>query len=254
MGGIRRTRTTPWHESDRFWRIIGPANFDDERWEEAGREVEGVVALAGFAPGASVLDLACGPGRHSLELARRGFAVTGVDRTAAFLKEARRRAAAEGVAAEFVREDMRRFVRPRAFDAAILMQFSLGYFEDPRQDLAVLRLVRRSLRKGGVFVVDTLPGGYVPETCGRWARPDGSTLTVVEALRPGRDGTSLESLWEIGRGGKIRTLRFSVRLYAGEELTALLSKAGFRSVDLYADLEGAPLAPGARRMIAVARV
>src|SRR5215203_4462087 len=97
------------------WEQIAPVMFDDRRWSEARDEVELAVALLGCDPPASILDLACGPGRHLLELARRGFRATGVDATAAFLEEARSRAEATGVTVELVHADMRQFVRPGGF-------------------------------------------------------------------------------------------------------------------------------------------
>ncbi|MBM4049039.1 MAG: class I SAM-dependent methyltransferase, partial [Planctomycetes bacterium] len=68
----------PWHEEDAFWQTFAPTMFGEPRWAAAGGEVDSMLALAKLAPGAAVLDLACGPGRHSLELARRGFKVTAV--------------------------------------------------------------------------------------------------------------------------------------------------------------------------------
>ena len=71
----------PWHDDDEVWSTFQEFLFPRERWERVGEELDHVLRLAGAAPGARVLDLACGPGRHTLELARRGFAVVGVDRT-----------------------------------------------------------------------------------------------------------------------------------------------------------------------------
>jgi 2-polyprenyl-3-methyl-5-hydroxy-6-metoxy-1,4-benzoquinol methylase len=82
----------PWHEQDTFWDTVAPVLFVERRWSDAPVEVEQVVSLLGIEPGARVLDLCCGVGRHSLELARRGFHVTGVDRTRPYLDRASRQA------------------------------------------------------------------------------------------------------------------------------------------------------------------
>ena len=82
MGGAK-----PWREEDSFWEIAGPVLFTEQRWEYAPREVGAMVSLLGLSPGARVLDMCCGVGRHSLEFARRGFRVTGVDRTGTYLDE-----------------------------------------------------------------------------------------------------------------------------------------------------------------------
>ena len=98
-----------WYEDDRFWQTFGPKLFSQQRWDAAPGEIEQVVTLLGIAPPAKILELCCGPGRHSLELARRGFNVSGVDRTEAYIEEARERADAESVRIDFFVDDMRRF-------------------------------------------------------------------------------------------------------------------------------------------------
>ncbi|MEA3403954.1 MAG: class I SAM-dependent methyltransferase [Armatimonadota bacterium] len=120
----------PWHEDDAFWATWRPAMFGAERWERAPEEVEQALELLHPPDGARILDLCCGPGRHSLELARRGFRVTAVDRTEEYLRSLREAAADEGLEVEAVLEDMRRYRQPAAFDAAINLFTSFGYFED----------------------------------------------------------------------------------------------------------------------------
>src|SRR5206468_5375646 len=103
---------------------------------------------------ASVLDLCCGPGRHSLEFARHGFQVTGVDRTARYLDAARAAATGEGLTVEFVQGDMPHFQRPAAFDVALNLFTSFGYFEDEAEDLCVLRHLHTSLKPGGQVLLE----------------------------------------------------------------------------------------------------
>ena len=106
---MRNEARKPWYEQDRFWDAFGPVIFDAPRRGMALDEVGGLVALAGLKAGQAVCDLCCGVGRHSIELARRGFAVTAVDRTRQYLAEAQKTARDEGLAIEFVEEDMRDF-------------------------------------------------------------------------------------------------------------------------------------------------
>lgn len=68
-------------ETEAFWTWFGQFGFSEDRWEQAPVEVDQLLALTHPPDGAAALDLACGPGRHSIELARRGYRVTGVDRT-----------------------------------------------------------------------------------------------------------------------------------------------------------------------------
>jgi 2-polyprenyl-3-methyl-5-hydroxy-6-metoxy-1,4-benzoquinol methylase len=78
-----------------------------------------------------------------------GFSVTGVDRTAFLLDEARRHALTEGVEVEWVQEDMRSFARPNAYDLAVSVYTSFGYFDDPADNRLVLRNLFTSLKSGG---------------------------------------------------------------------------------------------------------
>ena len=148
-----------WHEQESFWETVRPVLFTARRWEETPREVEAMATLLGLSPGARVLDLCCGVGRHSLGFARSGFQVTGADRTATYLHEARGRAAEEGLQVEFLQEDMRAFVRPGAFDAVINYFTSYGYFESDADDRRVLANAHRSVRESGVLLIEMMGKG-----------------------------------------------------------------------------------------------
>ena len=79
-----------WELLDAIWEsMVGPFLSSPAAIERDTSEVDGILSLTGVAPTARVLDLGCGKGRHALELARRGFSVTGVDRTAQFVDQAR---------------------------------------------------------------------------------------------------------------------------------------------------------------------
>src|SRR5438477_7484485 len=102
-----------WFEDESFWIEMYPYMFPEERFNIAEEQVEKALALTGLQPG-TVLDLCCGPGRHSVALAARGIKVTAVDRTEFLLNKARQRAAEMNAEIEFVLSDMRHFLRPGA--------------------------------------------------------------------------------------------------------------------------------------------
>ena len=116
-----------WFESEDFWRDFYSYMFSGERFAAAKDEVSRVMALTGRNSG-NLLDLCCGPGRHAVEFAQRGFHVTGVDRSPFLLDRAREHASQAGASVEWVMEDMRRFVRPATFDVACNLFTSFGYF------------------------------------------------------------------------------------------------------------------------------
>jgi len=239
-----------WFENAAFWDRMGPFLFDGARWEHAVTDVEEVTGLLGVGPGAHVLDLCCGPGRHALELARRGFRVTGVDLDRAYLA----RAAAAAPDLEWVHSDMRAFRREGTFDAAINLFTSFGYFRDAADDLRVASNVCASLRPGGAFVIETrgketVARKFEPR---RWfPQPDGAILLVSAVIEPGWGG--LNAIWTRIDGAKREDFEVRTRLYSGAELAALLARAGFADVKLCGALDGRPYDDQALALVAVAR-
>jgi SAM-dependent methyltransferase len=242
-----------WYDDDTFWLTFRDYMFSAERIELARTDVNHLIALLKLNQDASVLDLCCGIGRHSLEFARRGFQVTGVDRTEPYLEQARKVAAEEGLKVEFVQSDMREFVRSEAFDVAINVYTSFGYFDDVADDLRVAENVCKSLRPGGKFVID-MNGKEVIAAKFRerdWNRRDDGVIVMEE--RRVLDGWSrLESRWIHLRGTDRRESTLVIRLYSGEEMIAMLKRAGFAEVKLYGSLPGTPYDNHAERLVAVA--
>src|ERR1019366_1137624 len=106
-----------WFEDESLCRELYPYVFPAERVAAAPGQVAQLLDLAGVT-GGSVLDLCCGPGRHAVEFARRGFVVPGVARPPFLLERARERALASALEVEWVLDDMRRFERPASFHLA----------------------------------------------------------------------------------------------------------------------------------------
>lgn len=241
-----------WHEDDRLWKRTAPFLFSERRWTAAPQEVENIITLLKLPPNASVLDLCCGVGRHSLELARRGFRVIGVDRTVSFIEEARRRAEAEKLSVEFVGGDMRRFRRPEAFDVAINLFTSFGFFEDPKEDKHVLENIYASLKPGGKFLLDVMGKEVLARIFQKrdWIEEDG----VLLEERQLHDGWSrIETRWIILRGAEREEFTLILRLYSGAEMVALLKEVGFSRVELFGNFAGAPYDQNARRLVALAK-
>jgi len=245
-----------WFEDDAFWRDLYPYFFPSERFATAGEQVAQLLALTGSTGGA-VLDLCCGPGRHSVELARRGFTVTGVDRSAFLLDRARERAYESGVPVEWVAEDMRDFCRPAAFQLVCNIYTSFGYFEKEEDDLKVLRNVHASLADGGVLVMEMMGKERLARNwqdgqnaiCTDY--PDGAT--VIARPRLCDDWCRVEIEWILVKDGRARTFHFAHNLYSGRELKDRLLASGFGEVQLYGDLQGLPYGPSTTRLVAVAR-
>jgi SAM-dependent methyltransferase len=242
-----------WHESDHFWETLAPVFFRPQRWEVVPAEVEQVIDLLEVDAESAILDLCCGPGRHALELARRSFRVTGVDRTATYLERARERAQEEGLDVEFVLEDARRFCRPDSFDTALSMFTSFGYFEDPDENRQVLSNVYRSLRDGGALILDLMGKEVLARIFQERSWEEYDDILMLEERSIHRDWSWVENRWIVLQGGERHEFAVSHWVYSAAELCAMLKACGFDSVTAYGDLEGAPYDHEARRLVVVAR-
>ena len=244
---------TQWFEDESLWVDTYPFMFSPARIAAAAEEVEPLLRLVGGKP-KSILDLCCGPGRFAIPLAQRGLRVTGVDRTAFFLEKARERAAAAGVEVEWVLDDMRSFVRPGAFDLALSMFTSFGYFDDKGEDLTVLQNIHESLRPGGALVMDVVGKELVAQafkpTVSR-KHPDGAV--VIDRREVLADWTRIRMEWTIIRGDSVRVYTIDHTVYSGQELKDRFTAAGFADVKLYGSMNGAPYDRQADRLIAVGR-
>jgi SAM-dependent methyltransferase len=241
-----------WFEDEVLWEKIFPFLFREERMEAAEEEIERVCALVKVQCG-SVLDLCCGPGRHSLALAKKGFQVTGLDLSAFLLNKARTLAKSRKLSVEWVRGDMRKFRRPGAFNLVLNLFTSFGYFQEEASDLKVLKRVHQNLQKDGIALFDMmgkelLAGLYRPTISTEL--PDGSL--VVQRIRIEDDWSRCRNDWIIINQGRADTFSFSHRIFSGKELKDLLFRAGFREVTLFGSLTGEEYGPGAKRLVAVA--
>lgn len=245
--------TSDWYADDDLWIATYSYMFPETRVAAAAEETEKIIQLTRCGSGA-VLDLCCGPGRHSIPFAERGFAVTAVDRTRYLLDRARAYADAQHVDIEFVEQDMRRFVRPDTFDLALSMLTSFGYFDEPAENQRVLENVHASLRPGGVFVLDTMGKEIIArifEATGSDDLEDGALLFQRRSVID--DWSRMENQWFVIKDGGVRSFRLRHWIYSGRELREMLEAAGFAGIDLYGDLTGSTYDSGASRMIAVAR-
>ncbi len=242
-----------WHQDDHFWSTFSATMFDASAWEAAETQVDDVIALLGLEPGARVLDLCCGPGRHTIEMARRGFHVTGVDRTEEFLEECRRRADDEGLDVDLAHSDMRKFVSPDSFDGAINLFTSFGYFPDRADDLRVVGNLYASLVSGGSLILDVAGKEVIARIFERkqWRERDGDFFLYERTIRDGWGW--IENRWiRITSTGR-EEYTVGHRLYSAVELTEMLRSVGFDDVQAFGHFDGRPYDTEAERLVVRAR-
>lgn len=248
---LKAGRKKEWFDDDSFWRELYPFLFSEQRFAAATEQVAYALALT-KPPGKTALDLCCGPGRCSMALAKRGFSVTGVDRTKFLLDKARAKARAARLKIEWVQEDMRDFVRPNSFALVLSMFTSFGYFDDRHEDLAVLRNIFHSLQPGGACLIEVLG----KERLAKVFQPTSSTVLADGTLMIERheifdDWTRIRNEWLLIKNNQVKRFGFHNTVYSGLELRDRMELAGFTSVRLYGSLEGDAYGPDTERLIAV---
>jgi SAM-dependent methyltransferase len=149
------------HWFDEVADFLGPAYLRNAFTKGTEQEVGFLVDALGLEPGMRVLDVGCGPGRHSLALARRGFEVVGVDHSEEFVRLATEAAAAAGLTtAEFECADVRDLEHASGFDATIcLCQGGFGLLGG-RDELAVFGRIAATLKAGGRLAVSAFSAAF----------------------------------------------------------------------------------------------
>lgn len=242
-----------WFDNPEFWELFYDWMFPESSFIEAESQVKKIKVMLGLESGA-VLDLCCGPGRHSIPFSKAGFKVTAVDLQPLLLHKAKKRAGEQSQSIEFVESDMRDFYRESSFDLAVSMYSSFGYFENRDDDRKVLQNVFKSLKEGGAFILDTrgkeIHAMQYSETTS-YEMPNGDLIIQRNSMK--ESWRVCDSRWVYVKDGKSWSYDLFLNLYSGEEIYGMLREAGFSKVDIFGNLDAAPYDDKAERLVAVGR-
>ncbi|RRR69326.1 MAG: class I SAM-dependent methyltransferase [Candidatus Viridilinea halotolerans] len=223
------------------------------------REVDFLVEALALQGGETILDLGCGGGRHSLELARRGITMVGLDVAASVLKHARATASSEALAVEFVQADMRMLSEDARFDAVLMMNSSFGLFDDAA-NAAMLATCARALVPAGRLVLQCINPyqieSYLRDMRSAWYALGEGVVLREAAFDPRHAMLQLGFRYlNANQGLDVHHPGDHVRLYGFPELSNLLHSAGLRPLSLFADaaLPPEPFAETSQWQVVVAR-
>ncbi|MDQ7843867.1 MAG: class I SAM-dependent methyltransferase [Armatimonadota bacterium] len=228
--------------------------YEAEDTRKAVREVDALLRLLDLHPPARILDVPCGYARHAIELARRGFTVTGVDASAVQIARGREKAAAAGVAVDLRELDARRLEFEGEFDLAINMFLSFGYFETDAEHLAMLTGIARALRPGGRLLMEFWNREYEIRYFDRYQVDRTGEVVEVEEwefdhLR-GRLNWTNTAFFPDGRR---QSWWHSIRAYTVVEMRQLFEQAGLGLEAVYGGLGGEPYSIESEAAVFVAR-
>ena len=221
--------------------------------ERSTAEIDFILSQLALPAGARILDVGCGFGRHSVELARRGFEVTGIDPSAAMIAAGRERARETAVSITFQQIPAEQYVAAQPFDAAICLFTTLGQITDKEDNRGLLTAVYEALNPGGSLVVevpqrDTAVAQFKPsEKFGSGER----YTAVTKQYDPNTKIVSEEFLVVTPEQSRTYLLRY--RLFSFSELSNLLADAGFAITAAFGDYAGAPLVEDSPIMLVTGR-
>jgi SAM-dependent methyltransferase len=224
--------------------------------ERTAKESDFIAKVLELKPSERVLDLACGHGRHAIELARRGFGpLVGLDSNRLFLERAKKDAEAAGTKVAFVQGDMRALDFEAEFDV-IYNYYSAMFYWDDATHKEILEGAQRALKSGGRLLIETVnreriaQGG--PSVRYWWRSQEDHPWTLQEYRFDLATSRSFTQELRLFPDGQVSERHFEVRLYALHELIALLSQAGFAYNAAYGDTDASPYAAKSPRMIVIA--
>ena len=233
------------------------SGLTDERTQREVDFINSTLNLPQAAPdatgGARILDLCCGHGRHTVELAAAGYSTVGQDLSATFLDLAKDAAAARNLQIQFVHADMREIPFEGEFDAVINMFTAFGYFDDA-ENQKVLDAVARALKPGGKFLIDLLNTlriirDFRPQS---WEELSDGTVALTKRNYSLLTGNIEEFRTYIAPDGSKREVHMVWRLYFYLELARMLNCAGLVPIQVFGNFDGSEFTWDSNRMIVLA--
>lgn len=249
---MSKTMTDPWWRSF-FQGVVVDVWMAFCNAEQTRVEVDFIEQALQLPPGGTVLDVPCGHGRHSLELAARGFHVTGVDISTDFLNAAHKQAADRAAEVRWEQRDMRDLPWTGEFDGVFCFGNSFGYLEHG-ENVEFLQAVARALKPGGRFTLDS---GVMAESIlpnfqrHRWYEVGDMYMLIENRYDPATG--RLETDYTFIRGGKVEKRPGSQQVYTYRELCHVLTEAGFSDFEAYSTLDRTHFELGAPRLLLVSQ-
>lgn len=242
-----------WFDNNNMWEVFYDCMFDRESFDLADQQCQQILELVDH-PVTSVLDLACGPGRHVLGFARKKIAITGVDLSGFLLNQAANLIDQEQLEANLVHTDMLAYQPDQTFALITNLFTSFGYYPNPADNQQVLNNAYQWLNPKGTLVLDTFgkeqaAHAIEPVHCTEY---DNGDLRFERPLLI-NNMSIYSNEWILVRDNQAHRWEYEHFVYSAEELTAMLNKAGFKQVEIYGSLGKDEYDLAAERLVAVAK-
>lgn len=230
-----------------WYKKIWTLDIMQQSWvEETSKQVDFLIDICGLKGHEKILDLACGFGRHSMELARRGFCVVGVDITKDYIAFATQTAEEENLNATFLLSDLREITFKNEFDLVINMgDGAIGYLENDIENLKIFDVIATALKPGGGHFMDIMNADYAEHhfPCKLWDAGE-KCLTLSQFEWDKITKIMLYGQRDYEYGSILSAPRIEqgnpTRLYTLSEIKTILCERGLTVQNSFADFEGTP--------------
>ena len=220
--------------------------------ERTVAEIDFLLSQLALPADACILDVGCGFGRHSLELARRGLAVTAIDPSAAMIAAAQEKARETAVSSiTFQQIPAEQFTTLLLFDAAICLFTTLGQITGTADNRDLLSAVYEALKPGGYLVIEVPQRQTAVSQLKAHDRFGGDERYAVVTRQYDPQTKIVSEEFLVVTPEQSRTYLLRYRLYTLSELAALLEATGFRLTAMYGDYEGSPLVEASPIMLLI---
>ncbi|MGC5325094.1 class I SAM-dependent methyltransferase [Brevibacillus sp. SYSU BS000544] len=199
----------------------------------ADQEIANLLNRLPIKPSGRVLDLCCGSGRHSRAFARRGYEVVGVDLSPVLLELAIEQNTYDN--AVFYQHDMRTIPFENEFDIVVNLFTSFGYFSTNEENEQVISNMAKALKTGGEVLIDYLNPAYVKANLVPESEREMDGLYIQEKRWIENGCVKKRITVTDAENNQPREYMEQVRLYELNEMQTMLTKAGFRHIQVYGD-------------------
>lgn len=199
---------------------------------QVAKQVDFIEASLGVSKGGTILDVGCGLGLHAIELTRRGYLVVALDLSLAMITHASEAAQHQKLRLSFVHADIREMEFDGAFDAAICMGTTFGFFDDDSNRDVLVRLYQ-ALRPGGRMLLDVVNRDYVTRFQPNLVWFEGDSCVCMEESDFNYFNARLNvKRTMMSEDGHQSNAEYSLRLYSLHELGLLMQQTGFRVLEV----------------------
>jgi SAM-dependent methyltransferase len=228
-----------------WYKNIWTLDMKKQSWvEDTKNQVDFIIKTLGLTGKERILDLACGFGRHSLEFARQGYSVVGVDITKEFIEDARITAEKEALTPDFIHADIRSINFENEFDVVVnLADGAIGYLENDEENLKIFDVIYKALKPLGKHFMDICNAEHAKQYFPKQGWEVGEKSLALSAFDwDAENRRMLFGGWDIPYGVPAKKPEIipsdPIRLYSIDELKEIFRERDMEIIDTFSDYYG----------------